>query len=211
MLSNKILITALLCAFMAGGAPAFAEERGSPRPGGPGFSGEGPDISGQEPEGRREEIMKKVETLRKWRLIEELDMDEETAAKFLPALSSLEEKRRELDRENRETMRELRFSLDARNPDEKRLKDGLEKLEKNHQELMELRNREIQAAKDFLTVEQQARYLIFQREFQREVREIIMRARGRAPGAFGGRRGQNPPGGRSEGQGREMQPPQMGR
>lgn len=210
MLTNKTVITALLCLLTAVGMPAFAQERGYPRPGGPEFSGERPDVRGQEPEGRREEIMKKVETLRKWRLIEELNMDEETAAKFLPVLSSLEEKRRVLDRENRETMREIRGYLDARNPDEKRLKDGLEKLEKNRQELMELRNREIQAAKDFLTVEQQARYLIFQREFQREVREIIMRARGRAPGAFDGRRGQNGPGGRYEGPGRE-QPPQMGR
>ena len=58
----------------------------------------------------------------------------------------------------------------------------LEKLEKNRQEMQGLKDQELKGLKDILTIEQQARFLIFQHEFQREMRDMISGARGKGPG-----------------------------
>jgi hypothetical protein len=44
--------------------------------------------------------------------------------------------------------------------------------------MQELKNKEISGLKNLLTIEQQARYVIFQQEFMREMREMIHDARG---------------------------------
>jgi hypothetical protein len=127
---------------------------------------------------RREEIRKKIEAIRIWRLTEELNLDEKTAARFFPAISGLAQKRNELMRENMETQRELRLYLDAEKPDEKKMKAALDRLEYIHRETAKLTEKEIGITKDLLTVEQQARYYLFQQDFQREIREMISGARG---------------------------------
>ncbi len=156
---------------------------GAPGPGGP--------PSGQQ----REEVRKKMEAVRMWRLTEALKLDEKTSAKLAAVLGSLDQRRGALMTESRETLRELRSSLKEGNPDEKKLKTALEKIRKNQDEMMDLRKKELNKIKDILTVEQQARYLVFQHEFQREMRGMIAGARGEGRGGKGMRGGPNRPGG----------------
>lgn len=82
-------------------------------------------------------------------------------------------------REQAETMKTLRQALRPQKPDEATIRQLLDKLEKNHNSMQELRSAEIKSVKNILTVEQQARFLIFQHEFHREVRQMIEGARGR--------------------------------
>ena len=89
----------------------------------------------------------------------------------------MDEQRRGLIRERMETMRGVRARLNKGNPNEKKLKADLDKLENNRQELLELEGKEIGGLKEILSVEQQARYVIFQQEFRREMRGIIAGAR----------------------------------
>jgi hypothetical protein len=70
-------------------------------------------------------------------------------------------------------------------PDEKKLKADLDKIEKNHREMVELEGKETNGVKDILSVEQQARYVIFQQEFRRELRGMIAGARGGGQGTRG--------------------------
>jgi len=199
----KIVRTAILAVVLVIAAlPAFAqqgpmggpydEERGfdNPERGGP---------SGVAPRERREEVHKKIEAVRMWRLTEELKLDEKTSTKVAAFLSAMEEKRRALMQEQGENMRSLRMLLQASTPDERKLKAKLETLEKNHHAMMELRDKEANGIKDMLTVEQQARYLIFQQEFRREMSDMIAGARGGGPGLRGpggGRAGTGPGAGR---------------
>jgi hypothetical protein len=44
--------------------------------------------------------------------------------------------------------------------------------------MQELKNKEMSSLKNLLTIEQQARYIIFQQEFIREMRSMIHGARG---------------------------------
>lgn len=176
----KLLTLAVALAMVS--MPAFAQRQ---MPGPPSddrqrdAGGIAPDQGrgGPPPAERRDEVRKKIEALRIWRLTEELDLDEKTAAKFLPAIGVISQKRNELMRENMEAQRELRLYLEAARPDEKKIKAALDRLEKNQHELSKLQEKEIEATKDHLTVEQQARYFLFQQDFQREMREMISGAR----------------------------------
>lgn len=134
---------------------------------------------------KREEVRKKVETVRMWRLTEELKLDEKTGARLASFLSAMDEKRRGLMHERMDTMRDLRAILKTGKPNEKKLKADLDKLEKNHREMVELEGKEIGGVKDILSVEQQARYVIFQQEFRRELRGMIAGARGGGQGVRG--------------------------
>ncbi len=128
-------------------------------------------------EEKREAIRKKIETVKIWRLTEALKLDPNAAAKLSAYLSSFDAHRRDITRAQMANMKELRSSLKSAKPAETKLRATLEKLEKNHHEMEELRDREWKGLKEMLTVEQQARYLIFQLEFQREMRDMIAGAR----------------------------------
>ena len=136
-------------------------------------------------EKKREEVRKKIEAVRIWRLTEELKLDENTAAKLSAFLSSFDQQRRDIVREQMATMRELRRALKASKPDEAKLKAALDKLEKNRHAMEDIRDKERAGLKNILTTEQQARFLIFQQEFRREMQRMIAGARGNGPG--GGR------------------------
>jgi hypothetical protein len=72
----------------------------------------------------------------------------------------------------------LQQSLKSPKREESRIKSDLEKLEKNNRAMQELKNKEMSGLKNLLTIEQQARYVIFQQEFMREMRGMIHGARG---------------------------------
>ncbi len=135
---------------------------------------------------KREEVRKRVEAIRIYRLTEALKLDEKTSAKLAALLGSLDQQRQELMNQNIEAMRVLRSSLMETRPDEGKLKPILDKLEKNHREMVELKEKELRGLKDILTVEQRARYVVFQRDFMREIRGMIAGNRGSGQGIHGG-------------------------
>lgn len=149
---------------------------------------------------KREEVRNKIETVRIWRLTETLRLNEATAAKLSAHLSSFDKQRRELAREQIKAVQDLREALNSAKPAESKLRQYLDKIEKGHHAIEELKAREFSGLKGILNTEQQARYLIFQHEFQREMRDMIREARGedrgpmehRGPRMRDGQRGGKP-------------------
>jgi Spy/CpxP family protein refolding chaperone len=134
---------------------------------------------------KREEIRKKVEAIRIYRLTGALKLDEKTSAQLASLLGAIDLQRRELMDQNMDAMKELRSSLKSPHPIESKLKPILERLEKNHREMVELKDKELKGLKEILTVEQRARYVVFQRDFTREIRSLITSARGNGQGMRG--------------------------
>jgi len=161
-----------------------------------------PAISGAEPQdfdrpSEREQpanVRQRVEAMRMWRLTKALDLDEKTSARLFPLLNKYDKRRFESERALREGIRELREAL--RDKREERLKALLAKLEKGHEEIMRTNDAERADLKKVLTLEQQARFILFQQEFDMEMRRMIEEARekrrDRAPGQ--GPFGPPPPG-----------------
>jgi len=154
----------------------------------PAFAQQGPQRgpAGSPPsEEQREAVRKKMEVVRMSRLTEELKLDEKTAARFIPVITSLDQKRRALMNDSRHAMQELRTELNAPQPDEGRMKAAINRIEKNQREIASLREKELQAVRENLSVAQQARYFLFNQEFLREMRGMVERARGGGQGRGG--------------------------
>ena len=173
---SRILALSALSACVASAAVA-QQTAPAPRGGGP--------AGGPPTEQQREEVRKKVEAVRLARLTEELQLDEKTAAKFIPVITAIDQKRRTLMKENQETMRELKIMLHATPPDEAKLKAAISAIEKNRREIFSLRDKEFNAARDYLTVTQMSRYLLFNQEFQQEMRGMVEGARTPRRGGMG--------------------------
>jgi hypothetical protein len=126
---------------------------------------------------KRAEIREKIETVRIWRLTEALKLDANTSAKLSSLLSSLDQQRREIQRDQTRTLIMLQQSLMSPKIEESRIKIDLDKLELNHRAMQDLKYKEMGGLKRILTIEQQGRYVIFQQEFMREMRGMIRGAR----------------------------------
>ncbi len=145
---------------------------------------------------KREEVRKKIEAVKIWKMTEALKLDADTSARLAAAIHPLDQQRMDIAREQMATMRELRSILQSQKPDQAKLKTAIDRLEKNHIAMQETRNKEFSAVKGILTTEQQARYIIFQQDFRREMRGMIAGARG---GGGGQGRGMGPGGGQGQG------------
>lgn len=147
----------------------------------PGF---GSGLQGGMTDERREEIRKKIESVRIYRLTEALKLDSQTSVKLAALLGSIDQERVAIMREQREAFRTLREQLaPSQRPDERALRKALDVVEKKHRTMADLREREWNDLKKLLSVEQQARYVLFQRDFMREMRHRMAGARreGRDP------------------------------
>jgi Spy/CpxP family protein refolding chaperone len=133
------------------------------------------DIEKQPSKEQMEKVRKRIETLKMWRLSDALDLDEKTSTSLFPLLSKYDRKRAEIEQSLRGSMKDLRESL--REKREGNLKNILDKLEENHKALQRIKEEEWSEIKKILTLEQQARFVIFQQEFEREIRKIIAEAR----------------------------------
>ncbi len=126
---------------------------------------------------KQEEIRKKIEAVKIWRLTEALKLDAATSAKLSSLVSALDQQRKDTLRDQAQTMKALRQALKTPKPDEQKLKIALDKLQQDRHILDELRDKELNGIKEILTIEQQARFVIFQQEFRHEMLGMIEGAR----------------------------------
>lgn len=132
----------------------------------------------------REGIREKIEMLKMWKLTKALDLDEKTSAQLFPIINKYDKLRAETELSLREGMNELRISL--KEDRRKRLRNILDKLEHDHHALQSIADEEWTEMKEVLTVEQQAKLVIFKQEFDRDIRKIIAEAREKRGGMSDG-------------------------
>lgn len=131
------------------------------------------------PPGRRnmENVRERVGTIRMWKMTKALDLDTKTSAELFPIMNRYDKKRAGLELSLREDMRDLRAAVRDGRPGS--LRALIDRIEQNHQALQRLNDEEWQESKRVLTVEQQAKYLLFRQEFERDMRMMIDRVRDR--------------------------------
>lgn len=127
-------------------------------------------------EGRREELRRRIETIWIWRLCEELDLTQEEEAKVVPVLRRYEDKKYNLMEENRRLVRRLDEMIKAKAP-EAEIKRILHSLVENRGKILQLEEEAFRQLEGLLSVEKQARYILFQEHFRREIHRLIREAR----------------------------------
>jgi regulator of replication initiation timing len=125
---------------------------------------------------RAEELRKKVELIWMWKLTEELNLSEKEGAKLFPVVHTYEEKKRGLREENRRLVRELERMIKDK-ASEGELKRTIQAVEQNDRKLQEVEQEGFHEIAKILSVEKQARYIVFQAHFQHEIHGLIQGAR----------------------------------
>jgi len=139
---------------------------------------------------QRDKVRERIETLKMWKMTKALDLDEATSEKVFPILNKYDKRKAEIHQELRDGMRSLRQSLSENRTGE--LQDILSGLEENHKALQSIKDEEWAEMKKVLTIEQQARFILFRQEFDREVHRLIADAKDRRTGRGGKFKGGRP-------------------
>jgi hypothetical protein len=159
---------ALIIALGLSGGQLFAQASESPPP---------REERPMNPE-RAEELRKRIELIWMWKLTEELDLTKEEGAQLFPLLSTYEEKKRELREENRRIVLTLKHMIDE-GASEGDLKRTIRSLEDNDRKLKKVEAEGFSEIAKILSVEKQAKYIVFQEYFRHEIHGLIQKARHR--------------------------------
>lgn len=129
----------------------------------------------QEPRDKKDprEIIEKV---RIYKLTEALDLTEEQTTKFFPHLKEMRKTEQEFQKQRLELIQKLRDLL-KNNAQEQEIVNVLNKFQEIHKKRITAQMKEIEDLRQILTPVQQAKFMIFQEDFEREIRELIREVR----------------------------------
>ncbi len=113
-----------------------------------------------------------IENVRIYRLTKELDLTTEQAIEFFPKLNELQKVDREFRSKQQQILGELRILVQDSAPDIEII-ETLTRYEDIFKGRVERQVMKRQELRKMLTPNQQARYLIFQDEFEREIKRMI--------------------------------------
>jgi len=153
-------ITALSLAFVVL-APATGSGQGM-RPGGP-------------------EHFERLEQLKKVRLIEVLDLKEEQSVRFFARLNEHEREKQALMEQKNETLDRIERLIRNRGKEEE-FRKLFSDVESVDQQMREMERSFFAGLSDILAIEQQAKLLLFERHFTKELREAMMEIQRRRKG-----------------------------
>jgi Spy/CpxP family protein refolding chaperone len=160
-MKRLILLSSALLLLFAGSA--FSQPPPAPEPDiGP------PPGSPQE----REQVRKKVRTLKMWKIAEELDLTDNQTDKFFPLFRNFETEVEKIRDENDELIQKL-GGLIAADEDGKKIEEAVAKIEQNDSKILQLRSKFRQDASKILTPVQIGKLAIFQHEFPRRFRDVM--------------------------------------
>lgn len=114
----------------------------------------------------------RLERYRKIRLIEALNLKEEEAVRFSAKMNTHESAMREINKELMDIIDALERSISDK-PADKEIQKLFENLDQQQQKMFAERRRFHSELRSLLTSEQMARFYVFERNFNRELREAM--------------------------------------
>ena len=139
-----------------------SEAFSQPFHGGPAFDGP-----------RREQIRKRINTIKIWKMTEELNLSEQQSEKFFPIYNTFESKRKETEDQRLDLLRKLDDLTLEENPSEAEIYKLIDQLENIDQQMVNNRVEFKNKLKEILTTRQIGRLFVFEIKFQRQIQNII--------------------------------------
>lgn len=155
---KSLVITCLVVVFCAACAPAQPSQGGEGRP------------------------FERIEQWKKIRLGEVLDLKEEQSVRFFARLNEHEGRRRDLFKERGDVLDRIE-RLVRNHGDETEIQKEMDNVSTVDGKMMEEGKKFLGSLGDILTVEQRAKLLLFERRFEKELREAMREAQRRRHGA----------------------------
>lgn len=131
----------------------------------------------------KQQVRERIEQMRMWKLLEVLDLSDEQAEGFLPILNAFQKQQKELEHKKRESLKVLEDELNKKSVDLKKVQTFLEDLEKNRVLFEKNRVSFLSKAKEVLSLEQQAKLVLFEERFAERMKQMIRKVvRGKREG-----------------------------
>ncbi len=129
------------------------------------------------PQQMKEKGMKnreKLEQLEKIKLIEALDLDEETSIRFFARRNGSKKEIQELEMKAEDIISELEKSFNSENKNQsENQKQLISEMLKTRESIELKRNQFINSINDILTVEQIGKLIVFEKNFRDEIRQVL--------------------------------------
>lgn len=118
-------------------------------------------------------IHDRLRLMKMWKLTEYLKLDEETGAKLFPILNRYDDQRLALNEERVGILKEIKAEFDKDTPDEKKLGELVAKADELRLKMEKINQDERNELKKVLSVQQQAKMLLFYRNFDQELYRMM--------------------------------------
>ncbi|MBD3165781.1 hypothetical protein GF324_04225 [bacterium] len=129
---------------------------------------------------RLHKIRERIETMKIYKLTEEVGFSEEQAAKFFPRYRAFENEMEELEIELRRTGEDM-LRATEQDKSESEIRELLNKALELEEKRLQRQHKFLRGLDDVLSVKQQARLMIFEHRFHEKMREAIREHRGFGP------------------------------
>ena len=127
-------------------------------------------------EGPPPDVMDKIQTLRMWKMTEVLDLSEEQASRFFPALKEMQKEQETARQRLVELSNEVEDAL-AEKADTIQILGIIDEMISMKKIEAESEIKFFTKARSILSVEQQAKYVIFERDFRKKMMDLIRDSR----------------------------------
>ncbi|MFH1862080.1 MAG: hypothetical protein ABH878_04630 [bacterium] len=124
-------------------------------------------------EQRRQEVEERIQTMKIWKMTEELQLDKDQAARFFPLLNELERNMDKIEMVRHENVRELSEIVWNTEADEKKITELLNTLDSFDEQQMKLRQDFRKEASKILKPDQVGRMVLFNMRFPDVVRDLV--------------------------------------
>lgn len=125
----------------------------------------------------RKNTRENITTLMLLRMTQVLDLTQEQTAILFPAFNRIEKDKMQLNRQITKHLADLRFTLGDEKPDRVKIQATMDKIKQLRQEIKTKEAELEQFVEQHLSLEQQAKYLIFFQDFYRSLQEKLNQAR----------------------------------
>lgn len=129
----------------------------------------------------RDQIERRIQTMKVWKLTEELQLSEEQATKFLPLMSEMDRKMDELDRKRADIVQSLGDLVWEEKAEASKINALLDDLEKLDRDQAEMRMQFRRDAAKVLKPDQLGKMVLFNLRFPEIVRDMIREFGDRPP------------------------------
>jgi hypothetical protein len=115
----------------------------------------------------------RLELMAMWKMMDRLDLDKPTAEKIFEIRHNFVKKRKDLQKLIREDQKTLKQKLEGSKTTDAELSAILDAIRAKRMQVVNLQNEQYDEISKLLTVRQRAQLVLFLKEFQKEIRNLI--------------------------------------
>jgi hypothetical protein len=125
------------------------------------------------------QMRERIELLKMWKLIEVLDLDQETAMKLFPVMHEYNLKQQEIGKVRGATIKQIREEVEKGTTDSAALGSLIAQFKQNERDMTEMRIKQLDALSKVLSDEQIAKMIIFVPKMEQRIRGLMSEAKTR--------------------------------